>query len=126
LSAKQGEPRLDVSKIPFPGDSVTLGDMRAEQPREFGNPDCRHWHMDQVEAMHMLFDQVILAEKAYAKAIGRPDPHPDTSRQWLYSRLNSDYKKYGISKGVQTTRVLLRGVEAAAEAQAKEYLGHAR
>lgn len=77
-------------------------------------------------AMNMMFDQVILAEKAYARVMERPEPHAETSRQELYSNLNTDYKRYGISSGMQSTRVLLRQIEQAAEEQAKRHRGLTR
>jgi hypothetical protein len=60
----------------------------------------------------------VLAEKAFAAAAGLPDRHADDDRDGLIEDLHADYRRYGISQGLNQTRELVRRFESVAAAQA--------
>lgn len=59
-----------------------------------------------------------LIEKAFAKASGREEPCPQTTRGQLIESLTEDYRVFGLAAGPESAEVLLRGIEAAAARQA--------
>jgi hypothetical protein len=120
-------PRLDVSRITFPSSQLTIGAMRRDQPDVFADSDrMLAGRLGEVNAFIMAGDELELAEKAYAEAMGQPDPYPDTDRLDLISNLDRDYQRLGISPGIANTRLLLREIENAAEKQANTHRGRMR
>jgi hypothetical protein len=67
-----------------------------------------------------------LAKKAFAAAAGLPDPHPDDDRRESIIMLNEDYRRFGISTGLEQTRRLVSGFEAEAARQASVDRGRTR
>jgi len=119
--SKKLPPRLDLTAMHFPGDRVTMAQIRAEQP-EFVTHEAYHGgRVDELSAFAMTTTEIELAEAAFAKALGLPDPHPSESRDVRISWLNLDYKRYGISTGIHATKQMLREVENAAKEQAKKF-----
>lgn len=126
MSAKQEVPPLDVTKIDFPSDKVTVGQMRRLQPESFTQANFVKLRGDEIPIVSAMCLEEMLAQKAYASAAGLPDPYPDDDRlesiRWLYD----EYAQYGLSSGVKHTRELVRGFEKAAVQLAKAALGQSR
>ena len=70
----------------------------------------------------MRATESVLIAKAFAAALGKPDPHPDTSRKSLVASLTDDYRLFGVSSGPKHTEQLVRRLEKAVIAQAHEHL----
>lgn len=114
-------PRLDLSAIRFPTNRVTIAQMRSEQPGVFAEDYLRAEHLSDLNVVATIRIEIELAETAFAKALGLPEPRPHESQAGRVSRLNEDYKRYGISTGIQATRQLAREIETAAVEQAKRF-----
>jgi hypothetical protein len=108
---------LDVSNITLPSDQVTVGQIRRIQPELFspamGGP------IDDVYILAVLSAELLLAEKAYAKAAGLPDPWPDWPRKGVVDSLDEDYRRYGLSTGLKQTHELVRNFERQVAKQAE-------
>jgi len=115
---------LDPAAISLPTDRVTLGDIRRCQPKLF-TPESllERARFDRAEILATLHIELTLAEQSFARALGRADPYPEDSRQELLQMLNRDYRRYGLSTGLQQTRELVREFEAVAARQANAHLG---
>jgi hypothetical protein len=61
-----------------------------------------------------------LAEKAFKRALGAPDPYPRTTRGEIVDMLSRDYATYGLSRGRNESAELIRRIESAAERQAQK------
>jgi hypothetical protein len=114
-------PRLDLSKMRFPTDRITIGQLRAEQPDIYMSENLRRMESVDANVFATMITEIEFAETAFAKALGLPAPHPKESQQERISWLNDDYKRYGISTGAQATRQLAREIEKAAVEQAKQF-----
>lgn len=126
----QSEPEIDHAKMQYPTDKVTVGQLRARQPELLNGKALYTSRLTNttlaiVGTMSLEHD---LAAKAFAKAAGLPDPDPDplVSRREAMRMLNEDYRRYGISSGLQQTKELVRAFEAAAARQGKAALGTSR
>jgi hypothetical protein len=95
--------------------------MRSEQPGVFAEDYLRAEHLSDLNVVATIRIEIELAETAFAKALGLPEPRPHESQAGRVSRLNEDYKRYGISTGIQATRQLAREIETAAVEQAKRF-----
>ena len=119
-------PTLDITRIDFPTDHLTIGHLRRLQP----DPDVHSFaagdleKMLEVGVMPSMDVEQTLAQKAFAQAAGQPDPGED--RLDLIRMLNDEYRRLKLSTGIHQTRQLVRDFEKAAAAQAKEYLGQSR
>lgn len=110
-------PQLDLSKLRFPSDSITLGQMRADDPALFSKTSLEGLTATHVEAIATHWWEQMLARKAFSKAAGMPDLDTGTDMAFIVSTLNSAYRKYGLSSGMHQTRELAREIEIAAASQ---------
>ncbi len=109
----------DFSTIQFPSDRITIAQIRKEQPYMFTRDALGEAHAGNFDAVNTIRCELILAEKAWAAALGRPDPQPDCHRLEEIAMLNDDYVRYGLSTGIWKTRQLVRDFEKAVAAQAQ-------
>jgi hypothetical protein len=119
--SKKLPPRLDLTAMRFPGDQVTMAQIRAEDPEFYTTEGFMDGRVNELSVFAMSKTEVEFAETAFAKALGLPEPHPEESQAVRISWLNLDYKRYGISTGIHTTKQLLREVEKTAVDQAKQF-----
>jgi hypothetical protein len=113
---------LDLSRISFPTDRITLGQLRREEPAVFTSSHLLEGHLTDIGALSTLHVEITLAEKAFAKAAGRPDPHRDDNRRELIRLLDHDYRAYGMSAGLRSTQELVRAFESLAAKQGRTHL----
>ena len=127
---KQSESQLDHVGMQYPSDNVTMGQLRARFPELFNGKAIYSNRLSSLtlDIVGTMALEQALAEKAFAKAAGLPDPDPDplVSRREAMRMLNEDYRRYGISSGPQQTRELVRSFEAAAANQGKAARGTSR
>jgi hypothetical protein len=132
MSEKRSFPPLDLYAIEFPSDKVTLGRVRqVENACNGGHAFSSAKELDNVRATEIhaivpLHHEMLLAEKAYAKALGLPDPDHLMSRGQLVRDLREQWKEDDISSGPQQSTQLIRNIEQAAIRQAKRHLGMGR
>jgi len=126
----QFEPQVDHTRMDYPSDRVTVAQLRARFPELLnGNglykSELSSTTLDIVATMAL---EQSLAAKAFAKAAGLPDPDPEplVNRRETVEMLNEDYRRYGISSGIQQTRELVRSFEAAAASLGKAAKGSSR
>jgi hypothetical protein len=116
--SEKNEEGLDPSKIDFPLDSVTFGRMRRFYPRALSGAQLDHARAAEIDLIAAHCFELSLAERAFAKAAGHPDPHPVADRREDIATVNAAYKLYGLSSGMQETKQLVRTIETAAAKQA--------
>jgi hypothetical protein len=118
---KDDPPLCNMGAIAFPTDAITLGVMRRREPHLFTQRGLDEDSPAHCDAMSTLWIELRVAEKAFAKSAGLPDPDPDTPRTALVQDLDKAYVEYGLSTGMAQTRELVRGFEAAAAEQASRF-----
>jgi len=119
MPEEQPTARLNPETIAFPSDRITLGQIRKRYPFLFDHETGHQYSFDYIEPVGTQGAELALAERAFAASLGLPDPHPDDTRQELLHMLNADYVRWGISSGLQQTRLFVSELEASAVGQAK-------
>ena len=95
-------PEIDFSQLSFPSDRLTIGAIRAAQPDRFSGDGA-----DFMEVAGLVTAERWLARKAYAAALGQPDPYGDsdmTDREGVIEGLADEYANFGLSSGINHTR----------------------
>jgi hypothetical protein len=115
------EPTL--ATLAFPSDRVTLGQLRRRQPTIFDQASKFRIPAGSLEILATIHLENIVARRAFAAECNLADPSPTEDRRELIRLLDADYRRYGISSGIQQTRQLLRELESAARKQGREQLG---
>ncbi len=116
----------DFSGIAFPSDQITIAQIRKEQPYMFAFDTLGTDHASNFDAINTIRCELILAEKAWASALGHSEPQPDFDRREEIAMLNDDYVRYGLSTGIAKTRQLVRDFEKAVAEQARTAGGQGR
>jgi hypothetical protein len=120
--AKERAPQqLDLSKIDLPSDRITMGMVRRAEPYGF-EPYLTHTDDAPDDIIATVATEILLAKAAYAKARGIKPEEPvlPGERHEFILNLNEDYRLYGISTGLKQTTEMIRAMERAAAAQAKQ------
>lgn len=110
-------PGFTPAAIAFPTDAITFGAMR----RNESWLDDLNAHSGDVAANEVFSShrfELYIARKAFAKARGLPDPDASITREEIVDLLHRVYRKFGLVKGMHTTRQLIQDIETAAVAQA--------
>jgi len=110
---------IEYSTLSFPSDRLTFAEIRKVEAELLAEDDPGGWHLADLEIIPAHLFERVLANKAFAQAIGQPDPHPDDNRLDLILGLHEAYVRYGISSGLQQSRQLIRQLETEAANQAK-------
>lgn len=113
-------PRLDVVQIKFPTDAITLGQMRDKESERFATDDFVSGHL---QALSTRAIEYVLAEKAFAAALGLPDPVGHWHRAFIVELLGDAYREYGLSAGPHEDEQLARRIEGQAVEQAQRLKG---
>jgi hypothetical protein len=124
---KSDTPTLDLMKIAFPTDSLTIGELRRLMPNRFSRGNLGRTDLLDIEVGGVLGVEIDLAKRAFYKALGIPEPDPDWEpRAALIDILDDGYKRLGLSTGRNKTRELARAIERAAIEQAEGLKGRRR
>ena len=121
-------PKCDVSRLAFPSDTITLGVMRHREPHVFEREALAAGEPGYCDAIALLSIEMRVAERAFAAAIGMPDPYDKD----VYPpaddacQLHEAYVEYGLSTGTNQTNEHIRRIERDAAEQAREHGGKAR
>lgn len=73
-------PQCDLTQLEYPSDRITLGAMRRHEPPIFDRAFIYEESLSSVRAIATQFWEQVLAEKAFAKSLSMPDPHPTDGR----------------------------------------------
>lgn len=109
---------LDFAKIALPSDRITLGSMRRRAPQCAGEECVRSLGVSGAADAHCT--EVVLCERAYARATGEYGSARSVSREELMEGLDEVYQEYGISRGMHETAELVRRLEAEAARQGQD------
>jgi hypothetical protein len=133
MPAPRPKPKFEHERLDYPSDRVTIQMIRASRPLSFEKIEsdfffASHMYGPREGIGCMLSMERQLAHKAFAAAVGEPDPYPDEeeSRQELVRMLTDSYKRVGLSSGIKHTEQLVRDIERQAVAQAHKQLGQSR
>ncbi len=118
-------PHIDFSRLVYPTDRLTIGQLRVVEPDLFARDDVLEFEKtwNDAEPMAGLLLEREIAHKAFAAALGLPEPHDRESRDELVEMLGGFYGRFGLSSGPKHTAELVRSIESQAVDQAKQFLG---
>lgn len=116
-------PRCDVSSVDFPTDAIRIGDMRRREPHLFRSDG---YLRGETQALATRAWEHRLAEKAFAMALGLPDPHPNWDARWMRRLIADGYLSLELASGARTAMELARGLEGLARSQAMRLRGQGR
>ncbi len=130
----ESEPQLDLTKIAFPSDSLTVKKLREVLPRYFDNPSRGPFVEANGEWEAMLSFERWIAELAFDAARGETISQFDAMRGLTLSQsiqrrrnelesykedLQELYVKYGLASGPHHVEQLVRDIETQAQNQAQ-------
>ena len=108
----------------FPTDGMSLGQMRRLNSSFMRTADLLDdREACEIEPFATHYFELRFAERAFAARLGLPDPYPSLSRAELILALREGYRDLGISSGAHESDLLIKGIEAAAVAQAEQIPG---
>ena len=122
-------PQIDLTKIAFPSDRLTIGTLRKHHPAELDSdnaPDFeKRSHSLRAELGDMLFVERSIAQDAFNSALGRRDMvlGRGQDRQDCLDQVAGIYTRYGIASGQHHAEQLFRDIESQAVAQASQHAG---
>jgi hypothetical protein len=128
MPAEDDTPKCDTGALAFPSDAITLGKIRHGEPHLFTWEAMRDRVISDCDAISTLRIEMRLAEKAFTKGLGLPDPYPSETEQRdvLIEDLDEAYREYGLSTGKRASLELIRRFESDAAAQAQRFRGPTR
>jgi hypothetical protein len=123
-------PEIDLSKIEFPSDRVTIKDIRRLWPEAVDTGKRVDLFSKPVGggAGEMLFSMLTmerdLAKATFGLKLGREPaiPYADDDVKLLADDLSQVYTRYGIADGPSSAKELIRGIESQALAQAQQHI----
>src|SRR4051812_14903793 len=125
------EPKIDLAKIDFPSDGLTIKTLRRVHPEQVDtredidlfSKDYGGSAGDMVTGM--LGAERDLATAAFNRTLGIPPPAPlDKSMLEAYTKaVTEDSLRYGIARGKHPAEQLIRDIEPQAAEQARQYAG---
>lgn len=120
---------IDLTKIDFPSDGLTIKTLRRLHPDHFDTePEACHRLVEDVAdranqgLMTMLHAERMVAEGAFLQARG-VQCHPAylEDRQGFTKDAADFYVHYGLASGPQHAQQLIRGIESQAAEQAQQH-----
>ena len=112
--------KLDLTKMEFPSDQLTVGAIRRLDPEVFASRNHgEDDYLGRLQFFQVLAHEMDLAVLAFAKAAGAPPPDLGVSREEFAQQLLIDYEKIGIGSGPASRQALLQKIESDAVAQAR-------
>jgi hypothetical protein len=91
--------------------------MRRHEPTRFEPDNLGHTSLSEVRAVSTHYWEQVLARKAFARALGIPDPFPFDGMADLRRLIADTYVAYGLCGGQRHAMELVRDIERQAEAQ---------
>jgi alpha-D-ribose 1-methylphosphonate 5-triphosphate synthase subunit PhnI len=138
------EPKIDLTKIAFPSDKLTVKMLRTACPEGF-DVDCpkdslaladrkdRGYYdrrsFDEFLGMGLIDIERLVAERAFKVSLGQSIQGDGrlSNRDELIDCLVGEYKDYyGLARGEHEALAMIRNIEAQAEDQARQHPGRPR
>lgn len=119
---------VDLTKLHFPTDALTIGAIRQTDPEGFREVSPRFFKGDgHGDVSSLLWEERLLAANAFAQALGQSLPFPDEAqeRDEIIKELATWYQRFGLASGLEHTKQLVRDLEQSAAKQAEILLGFA-
>jgi len=119
-------PQIDFSRIAFPTDQLTVGQLRERFPEEFkGEKVTFFYDQKGMELTSTIDIERELAKHAFDAVLGRKKGDPEAAfiREELEDCLAGSYVFLRMAKGKHEASQMVREVISAAEAQAMARLG---
>jgi hypothetical protein len=111
---------LDLTKMEFPSDRLTVGAIRRMDAKVFATfRHGEHDYLGRLEFFQTLALEMDLAVLAFAKAAGAAPPDLGVSRDDIIEQLLIDYEKLGFGSGPASRQALIQKIESDAAAQAR-------
>lgn len=125
MSEKPRSDQINMRAMEFPTDNIAIGQVRRTQPEIFNNPAGNKKAVASVDVVATMWLEQQLAERAFEAAAGRGDSDSESlvDRATAIQMLDEEYRRYGLSCGLQQTKQLIRAFETAAAGQAKAIRG---
>lgn len=129
--ADRPKPQIDLTKIDFPSDRLTIGTLRRVHPEQVDTgEDIDLFSKDFGGAAGDMVTGMLIAERdiataAFNRALGIPAPPPldKDMLEGLAEAVTEDYIRYRIASGKHHAEQLIRGIESQATEQARGHLG---
>jgi hypothetical protein len=135
----ESEPKIDFTKIVFPSDKVTVKMVRQAWPGAIdvdrSEPLGRAPHrvylrhsLDNVLGDDLIDPERMLAERAFKVARGQSVTNDQriSNKNELIDTVAHSYVRYGLARGKNEAKAMIRQIELQAEAQARQYPGRPR
>jgi alpha-D-ribose 1-methylphosphonate 5-triphosphate synthase subunit PhnI len=140
----ESEPKIDFTQINFPSDKLTVRMLRTACPEGFdvdcpqdslalaGSNDRGYYDrrsFDEFLGMGLIDIERLVAERAFKVFLGQSIQGDErlSNRDELISCLVTEYKDYyGLARGEHEALAMIRGIEAQADAQARQHPGRPR
>ena len=125
-------PVLDVTRISFPSDAITVKAARDALNAEGSFDHHQEKMFEGLEAC--VITERDIAHRAFNAALkgikphrtGKQAPQLAWERREMVTGMDSEYQRFGISSGPKQTVELIRRIESQAVAQAQELMGQGR
>jgi hypothetical protein len=128
------QPQIDLDKLDYPSDGITIKHLRHLFPQEFRGDQTEFSApyflepSDKGQLLNFLLDfERLLASYAFDRALGRTVKEGTfTRRDDLWEHLEELYTTFHIAQGPQHARQMLRDLETAAAEQARQHISGRR
>jgi hypothetical protein len=132
------DPKIDFTRLVFPSDDVTFGQVRNRFPilnghevvesRQPGKYSETFGEVLQGSYFGIIHSERDIARGAFEKALGQSSPNKSYKREEKEIKLDlvSDYVRFGIADGPHEAKEMIRGIEKAAKNQAKDWTRRTR
>ena len=122
-------PEIDLTKLNFPSDGLTLGTLRRLHPEHINTRESVELlpklleHVDE-DVSTMMHAERFLANAAFHISFGGP-VHPENIEllKDYAKELSKSYVRHRIASGPHHAEQLIRGIEIQASEQARQYTG---
>lgn len=113
-----GRCKVDLSKIAFPTDALTLGDLRKQELHSYEPVTIVEEGFPRTRIYRAIGWQGILAHKAYDATANESEPYPAYKRDEIVKALDEVYQEWRLSTGTHASMEMIRRIETAAQDQA--------
>lgn len=116
------EPHVDLTKIAFPSDRLTIKHLRNLYPKEFDEGRATNFCRRPAEELNaMLSYERGVATEAFETTMGRASPQSQNEYAQDREDVAEFLVQYGLASGPHQAEQMIRDIESQAVAQAKAF-----
>lgn len=116
------DPQLDLTKIAFPTDRLSIKELRKLYPAEFDAEALTQFNHRPAAELNATFSvERAVAKAAFEATLGRASPQAQNEYAMDREELADSLVQYGLASGPHQAEQLIRNIEAQAVAQAKAF-----